>query len=148
MTVQVEAPEETHEERARRNVEAVNRDAGPDPIRIGVLTPLTPPGDPTAGELISRGARIGAEYVREHGGALGGRNVELLLVNDVEGADDTTMGKTAVEGLKRLDEQAPSRRRRRSSACRCSSRTATATRRAAGEPSSGRTSRSRTARRW
>ena len=106
MTVQVEAPaEETHENRARRNVEAVNRDAGPNPIRIGVLTPLTPPGDPTAGELISRGARIGAEYVREHGGVLGGRNVELLLVNDVEGADDTTMGKTAVEGLKRLDEQ-------------------------------------------
>ena len=33
MTVQVEAPvEETHEERARRNVEAVNREAGPNPI--------------------------------------------------------------------------------------------------------------------
>jgi branched-chain amino acid transport system substrate-binding protein len=106
MTVQVEAPvEETHEERARRNVEAVNREAGPNPIRIGVLTPLTPPGDPTAGELISRGARIGAEYVREHGGVLGGRNVELLLVNDVEGADDTTMGESAVRGLRRLDEQ-------------------------------------------
>jgi branched-chain amino acid transport system substrate-binding protein len=106
MTVQVEAPtEETHEDRARRNVEAVNREVGPNPIRIGVLTPLTPPGDPTAGELISRGARIGAEYVREHGGVLGGRNVELLLVNDVEGADDTTMGKTAVKGLRRLDEQ-------------------------------------------
>jgi branched-chain amino acid transport system substrate-binding protein len=106
MTVQVEAPvEETHEERARRNVEAVNREAGPNPIRVGVLTPLTPPGDPTAGELISRGARIGAEYVREHGGVLGGRNVELLLVNDVEGADDTTMGESAVRGLRRLDEQ-------------------------------------------
>jgi branched-chain amino acid transport system substrate-binding protein len=106
MTVQVEAPvEETHEERARRNVEAVNREAGPNPIRVGVLTPLTPPGDPTAGELISRGARIGAEHVREHGGVLGGRNVELLLVNDVEGADDTTMGESAVRGLRRLDEQ-------------------------------------------
>jgi branched-chain amino acid transport system substrate-binding protein len=106
MTVQVEAPAgETHEERARRNVEAVNRDAGPSPIWIGVLTPLTPPGDPTAGELISRGARIGAEYVREHGGVLGGRNVELLLVNDVDGADDATMGETAAAGLRRLDEQ-------------------------------------------
>ena len=63
MTVQVEAREETHEELARRNVEAVNREAGPNPIRIGVLTPLTPPGDPTAGELICRGARIGAGAV-------------------------------------------------------------------------------------
>ena len=76
MTAQVQAPaEETHEDRARRNIEAANREAGSNPVRIGVLTTLTPPGDPTAGELISRGARIGAEYVREHGGVLGGRNV-------------------------------------------------------------------------
>ena len=106
MTAQVQAPaEETHEDRARRNIEAANREAGSNPVRIGVLTTLTSPGDPTAGELISRGARIGAEYVREHGGILGGRNVELLLVNDVEGADDNTMGESAVKGLKQLDEQ-------------------------------------------
>ena len=126
MTVQVEAPEETHEERARRNIEAVNRDAGSNPIRIGVLTPLTPPGDPTAGELISRGARIGAEHVRELGGVLGGRNVELLLVNDVEGADDPATagarpadgaaGRTAAGALPRLglrDRSAPVRPVRR-----------------------------------
>jgi len=106
MTAQVEAPvEETHEDRARRDIDAANREAGPNPVRIGLLTTLSAPGDPTAGELISRGARIGAEYVREHGGILGGRNVELLLVNDVEGADDTTMGDTAVKGLKWLNEQ-------------------------------------------
>jgi branched-chain amino acid transport system substrate-binding protein len=106
MTVQAKAPvEETHETRARRDVEAVNRGAGPNPVRIGILTPLTPPGDPTAGELETRGACIGAEYVREHGGILGGRNVELLLVNDIEGANDQTMGESAVRGLKWLDEQ-------------------------------------------
>jgi len=106
MTVQAQAPvEETHEDRARRDIEAANSLAGPNPVRIGILTTLSPPGDPTAGEIISRGARIGAEYVAEHGGILGGRNVELLLVNDVEGADDTTMGDTAVKGLRWLDEQ-------------------------------------------
>src|SRR5207247_8811389 len=36
---------------------------------------------------------------------LGGRNVELLLVNDLEGATDTTMGESAVRGLKWLNEQ-------------------------------------------
>ena len=106
MTVQAKAPvEETHEDRARRDIEAANSLAGPNPVRIGILTTLSPPGDPTAGEIISRGARIGAEYVAEHGGILGGRNVELVLVNDVEGADDTTMGDTAVKGLRWLDEQ-------------------------------------------
>jgi branched-chain amino acid transport system substrate-binding protein len=106
MTVQTQAPvEETNEERARREVEAVNREAGPNPIRIGILTPLSPVGDATAGELETRGARIGAEYVREHGGVLGGRNVELLLVNDLEGADDNTMAESATRGLKWLNEQ-------------------------------------------
>jgi branched-chain amino acid transport system substrate-binding protein len=106
MTAQVQAPvEETHEDRARRDIEAANSLAGSNPVRIGILTTLTPPGDPTAGEIISRGARIGAEYVREHGGILGGRNIEFLLANDVEGADDTTMGDTAVKGLRWLDEQ-------------------------------------------
>jgi branched-chain amino acid transport system substrate-binding protein len=106
MTVQAKAPvEETHETRARRDVEAVNRECGPNPVRIGILTPLSPPGDPTAGELETRGACIGAEYVREHGGILGGRNVELLLVNDLEGATDTTMAESAVRGLKWLNEQ-------------------------------------------
>jgi len=33
------------------------------PVKIGVLTPLSPPGDPAAGQLISRGAALGAAYV-------------------------------------------------------------------------------------
>jgi branched-chain amino acid transport system substrate-binding protein len=106
MTVQAQAPvEETHETRARRDVDAVNREAGSNPVRIGILTPLSAPGDPTAGELETRGACIGAEYVREHGGILGGRNIELLLANDVEGANDRTMADSAIRGLKWLNEQ-------------------------------------------
>src|SRR5205823_5445235 len=44
-------------------------------------------------------------HVREHGGVLGGRNVELVLVSDVEGADDTAMREAAGKGRRRLDEQ-------------------------------------------
>ena len=31
------------------------------PVKIGVLTPLSPPGDPAAGQLILRGAKMGAD---------------------------------------------------------------------------------------
>jgi branched-chain amino acid transport system substrate-binding protein len=42
------------------------------PVKIGVLTPLSPPGDPAAGQLISRGAALGAAYVNAvMGGVLG-----------------------------------------------------------------------------
>jgi branched-chain amino acid transport system substrate-binding protein len=58
-----------------------------------------------AGEIVTRGARLGAEYVREHGGVLGGRNVELLLVNDQRTATDESMAVSAVQGLRELEEQ-------------------------------------------
>jgi branched-chain amino acid transport system substrate-binding protein len=96
---------ESNEARARRDVEAVNRECGTNPVRIGVLTPLTGPGDPVAGEIITRGARLGAEYVREHGGVLGGRDVELLLVNDQRTAAEESMAASAVQGLKELEQQ-------------------------------------------
>lgn len=32
------------------------------PVNIGVVTPLSPPGDPAAGQLIVRGAELGAKY--------------------------------------------------------------------------------------
>jgi len=76
------AAQDTHEDRARANVAQVNALAGDHPVRIGVITPLTGPGDATAGELVVRGACLGAEYVREHGGIRGGRQVEFVLYND------------------------------------------------------------------
>jgi branched-chain amino acid transport system substrate-binding protein len=70
-----------YERTARDDVDAANADAGANPVKIGLLTPLTPPGDQVAGLLVARGARLGAEYVREHNLA-GGRGVFLIMRND------------------------------------------------------------------
>ncbi|RMF91301.1 MAG: hypothetical protein D6736_05370 [Nitrospinota bacterium] len=51
-------------------------------VKIGVLTPLSPPGDYGGGQLISRGAKLGAEYVNGRGGILGGKKIELVIEDD------------------------------------------------------------------
>ncbi len=51
-------------------------------VKIGVLTPLSPPGDASAGQLILRGAKMGADEVNSRGGVLGGRKVELVVEDD------------------------------------------------------------------
>ena len=57
--------------------------AATKPVKIGVITPLSPPGDPTAGQLISRGAKFGAKFVNEEmGGVLGGRPIKLVIEDD------------------------------------------------------------------
>lgn len=53
-----------------------------DVIKIGVLTPLSPPGDYGGGQLIVRGAKLGAEYVNSKGGVLGGKKIELVIEDD------------------------------------------------------------------
>ena len=46
------------------------------PVKLGVLTPLQPPGDAAAGQLIVRGAKMAAEDVTNaRGGVLGGRKM-------------------------------------------------------------------------
>jgi branched-chain amino acid transport system substrate-binding protein len=52
------------------------------PIKIGVLTPLSPPGDATAGQFIVRGAKMAAEEINGQGGLLGGRKIELIVEDD------------------------------------------------------------------
>ena len=52
------------------------------PVKLGVLTPLSPPGDPVAGQLILRGARLAMEDLNARGGVLGGRKVELVIEDD------------------------------------------------------------------
>src|SRR5262245_47059777 len=52
------------------------------PVKIGVLTPLSPPGDAAAGQFIVRGAKMGAEEVNARGGVLGGRKIELVIEDD------------------------------------------------------------------
>ncbi|MBI3455812.1 MAG: ABC transporter substrate-binding protein [Candidatus Rokubacteria bacterium] len=52
------------------------------PVKIGVLTPLSPPGDASAGQFIVRGAKMGADEVNARGGVLGGRKLELVIEDD------------------------------------------------------------------
>jgi branched-chain amino acid transport system substrate-binding protein len=68
-------------------------------IKIGVLTPLSPPGDYAAGQLIVRGAKLGADYVNAQGGVRGGRKVEIVIV------DDAGTPEKGVAGLRKLVTQ-------------------------------------------
>jgi branched-chain amino acid transport system substrate-binding protein len=69
------------------------------PIKIGVLTPLSPPGDAGAGQLIVRGAKMSAEEVNAQGGILGGRKIELVI------EDDAGTPEKGVAGLRKLASQ-------------------------------------------
>src|SRR5262245_13886317 len=52
------------------------------PVKLGVLTPLSPPGDASAGQFIVRGAKMAVEDVNARGGVLGGRKIELVVEDD------------------------------------------------------------------
>jgi branched-chain amino acid transport system substrate-binding protein len=69
------------------------------PIKIGMLTPLSPPGDAGAGQLIVRGAKMGADEVNASGGILGGRKIELVI------EDDAGTPEKGVAGLRKLASQ-------------------------------------------
>src|SRR5262249_61060990 len=68
-------------------------------VKIGVLTPLSPPGDAGAGQLILRGAKMAAEDINARGGILGGRKVELVI------EDDSGTPEKAVAALRKLATQ-------------------------------------------
>ena len=55
-----------------------------EPVTIGLVVPLSPPGDPTAGQLIRRGAELALDYYNGKGGVLGGRKLQLS-VQDSQG---------------------------------------------------------------
>lgn len=88
-----------HEARAAELVAAHNRSVGEDALPVGILTPLTGPGDPVAGELAVRGAVLGARYAGEQGV---GPGIRLVLENDQRGADREHMSRSAVGGLGKL----------------------------------------------
>ena len=69
------------------------------PVKIGVLTPLSPPGDAGAGQFIVRGAKMGAEDVNARGGVLGGRKIELVI------EDDSGTPEKGVAGIRKLASQ-------------------------------------------
>jgi branched-chain amino acid transport system substrate-binding protein len=58
-------------------------------VVIGLEIPLSPPGDPTGGQLIRRGAELAVEYINgPMGGVLGGRKV-ALAVQDSQGRTES-----------------------------------------------------------
>jgi branched-chain amino acid transport system substrate-binding protein len=69
------------------------------PVRIGVLTPLSPPGDASAGQFIVRGAKLAADELNGRGGVLGGRKVELVI------EDDSGTPEKGAAGLRKLATQ-------------------------------------------
>jgi branched-chain amino acid transport system substrate-binding protein len=70
-----------------------------DTVKIGVLTPLSPPGATLLGQFIQRGAEMGAEYVNANGGVLGGRKIELVV------EDDSGTPEKGIAGYRRLVDQ-------------------------------------------
>ncbi len=60
--------------------------AAQDPIVLGVIAPLSPPGETALGQLVKRGAELGAEYLNEKGGILGRKVV--LSVQDSAGKNE------------------------------------------------------------
>ena len=54
-----------------------------EPVKLGLLSPFSPPGDPAAGKRMRWGAELAVEYINnEMGGVLGGRPVELVVEDD------------------------------------------------------------------
>ncbi|MGQ9690793.1 MAG: ABC transporter substrate-binding protein [Thermoproteota archaeon] len=73
----------------------VTRPPAVEPIKIGVLTPLSAPADFVSGSLIKRTAEIFVEYQNNKGGVLG-RPLELVV------ADQTLDTGTAISNLIRM----------------------------------------------
>lgn len=79
--------------------------AAPGPIALGVLTPLSPPGDASAGQLIQRGADLGVAYINGvMGGVFGPKTSCSLPATPVRLAveDDSGTPEKAVAGFRRL----------------------------------------------
>jgi branched-chain amino acid transport system substrate-binding protein len=95
-------PADTPFARARALVDAANEGKGENPVRVGVITPLSAPGDATAGELVVRGACLGVQYVREHGGTRGGRQIELVLYDDQATAAAEGMARSSAAQMTKL----------------------------------------------
>ncbi|MBV8150902.1 MAG: ABC transporter substrate-binding protein [Candidatus Eremiobacteraeota bacterium] len=70
--------------------------AAGEPVTIGLEVPLSPPGDVTAGQLIRRGAELGAEYVNTQMHGVLGRDVALAV------EDSAGQPEQGVAGYRRL----------------------------------------------
>lgn len=71
--------------------------ASSKPVKIGLLSPFSPPGDPAAGKRMQWGAELAVQYINEEmGGVLGGHKVAL----EVE--DDAGTPAEGIAGFRRL----------------------------------------------
>jgi branched-chain amino acid transport system substrate-binding protein len=89
-------------ERAHALVNAHNATIAATAMPVGILTPLTLPGDPTAGLLTVQGATLAARYVTENPGQYSGRQVRLVLEDDQKTADVEHMSRSAAGGMAKL----------------------------------------------
>src|SRR6266542_3353515 len=63
--------------------------AADPPVVVGLVVPLSPPGDPTAGQLIRRGAELAVDHINgPMGGVIDGRKV-ALSVQDSQGRTES-----------------------------------------------------------
>ncbi len=79
--------------------------AAPPPVVLGVLTPLSPPGDPAAGQLIVQGAQLGETYINSvMGGVFGSKTSCPQPATPVRIAveDDSGTPEKSVAGFRRL----------------------------------------------
>jgi len=62
--------------------------AADDTVKIGLEIPLSPPGDPAAGQLIRRGGELAIEYINTVMGGINGHKAELV-VQDSQGRTES-----------------------------------------------------------
>src|SRR3984957_2801713 len=66
-----------------------------EPIRIGVLAPLTGGGGPYGADIV-KASKLAADQINAAGGVLGGRKIELFV------EDDETSATAAVKAARKL----------------------------------------------
>ncbi len=79
--------------------------SAPPPLTLGVLTPLSPPGDASAGQLTVHGAELGVQYINTvMGGVFGGKDGCSLPATQVRLAveDDSGTPEKSIAGFRRL----------------------------------------------
>jgi len=72
------------------------------PTKIGVVTPLSPPGDAAAGQLILRGAQLGADYVNQRLGGIISPSCPLPGPIELDQADDSGTPEKGLAALRKV----------------------------------------------
>jgi branched-chain amino acid transport system substrate-binding protein len=68
-----------------------------EPVKIGIMVPLSPPGDYKSGQIQLDAYRMGFEWVNEHGGVLGGR--QLIMIGPYDDQGKPEIGVTMTKRL-------------------------------------------------